>query len=533
MKRTLTINLNGFVFNIDEDAYQTLNQYLEDLGRHFAADEKEEILKDIEARVAELFSEKLVNRNVVEMKDVQEVIEQLGQPSQFEDESGTQSEAQSAESQQPFTAGERRKSRKLYRDTANKKIGGVAAGVAAYMDWDPTIVRILFLLIMLFSLGWSVFIYILMWIFIPEANSVAQRLEMQGVEPTAENIGSYAATNETPVASTPSPLAKILKVIAIVLLSIIGIGLFASVMGVLIATIMLVFHLLPIAVGINEILLLTSIGVFLIVPAIAIVMFCVYLVGNRKPRHKWTAWVLLGLWLASIVGMSVFGVNAYNHRDKWDSEEIQNGLLKYWDDDDADYDADYDDQYYSNEDRDNGDFHAIDAEEAITVRFVQGDSTSVEVKAPQSKIGKVRTDIRNGVLYIRNENQNMKGNQRIIVCVTAPQLDKIKMSEACNFECEGDVNFQKLEVQVEEASRVRLAGKIDTLTVRAEEAAHADLEDVTADVATIRAEEASHVAMGTARELRIQTAEASAVTYKGKPQLLQKSSSEFSVVTNR
>ena len=529
MKRTLTINLNGFVFNIDEDAYQTLNQYLEDLGRHFAADEKEEILKDIEARVAELFSEKLVNRNVVEMKDVQEVIEQLGQPSQFEDESGTQSETQSAEPQQPFTAGERRKSRKLYRDTANKKIGGVAAGMAAYMDWDPTIVRILFLLIMLFSLGWSVFIYILMWIFIPEANSVAQRLEMQGVEPTAENIGSYAVNNETPVANTPSPLAKVLKVIAIVILSIIGIGLFASVMGVLIATIMLVFHLLPIAVGINEILLLTSIGVFLIVPAIAIVMFCVYLVSNRKPRNKWVAWVLFGLWLASIVGMSITSVNAYNHRNRWDSGEIQNALLKYWDDDDEDYEE----QYYSNEDRNSGDFHAIDAEEAITVKFTQGDSTSVEVKAPQSKIANIRTDIRNGVLYIRNENQNMKGNQRIIVCVTAPQLDKIKMSEACNFECEGDVNFPKLEMQVEEASRVRLAGKIDTLTVRAEEAAHADLEDVTADVATIRAEEASHVAMGTARELRIQTAEASAVTYKGKPQLLQKSSSEFSVVTNR
>lgn len=529
MKKTLTINLNGYVFNIDEDAYQVLNQYLEDLGRHFAADEKEEILKDIEARVAELFSEKLVNRNVVELHDVQEVIEQLGQPNEFEDESGTQTHTQTAEPQQNFTAGERRKMRKLYRDTANKRLGGVAAGLAAYVDWDPTLVRILFLIVMILSLGWTVFIYILMWIFIPEANSVAQRLEMQGVEPTAENIGSYAATTDTTTASTPSPLAKILKVIAIVVLSIIGIGLFASVMGVLILSIMLIFHLLPIAVSLNEILLLASIGLFLIIPAIAIVMFCVYLVGNRKPRHKWTVWVLLGLWLASIVGMSIFGVNAYYHRDKWDSEEIQNGLLKYWDDDDADYDE----QYYSNEDRDNGDFHAIDAEEAITVRFVQGDSTSVEVKAPQSKIGKVRTDIRNGVLYIRNENQNMKGNQHIIVYVTAPQLDKIKMSEACNFECEGDVNFQKLEVQVEEASRVKLTGKIDTLNVRAEEAAHADLEDVTADVATIRAEEASHVAMGIARELRIQTTEASAVTYKGVPQLLQKSSSEFSVVTKR
>ena len=69
MKKTMTINLSGLVFNIDEDAYSKLQQYLADLGRHFSEEEKEEIMGDIEARIAELFTSRLVNRNVVEMKD--------------------------------------------------------------------------------------------------------------------------------------------------------------------------------------------------------------------------------------------------------------------------------------------------------------------------------------------------------------------------------------------------------------------------------------------------------------------------------
>ena len=86
MKKTCTINLNGRVFHIDEDAYQTLRQYLEDLGKHFTPVERDEILKDIEARIAELLTEKLINRDVVEMQDVREVMDTLGQPSQFGDE---------------------------------------------------------------------------------------------------------------------------------------------------------------------------------------------------------------------------------------------------------------------------------------------------------------------------------------------------------------------------------------------------------------------------------------------------------------
>lgn len=528
MKKTLTINLNGYVFNIDEDAYQVLNQYLEDLGRHFAADEKEEILNDIEARVAELFSEKLVHRNVVELHDVQEVINQLGQPNQFEDESGTQASAQTAEPQQNFTANERRKVRKLYRDTANKRIGGVAAGVAAFFNLDITLVRILFILILILSFGWTLFIYILMWIFVPEAKSVAQRLEMQGVEPNIDNISSHTEDMSNVTERKPSAFTKVIKILAIVVLSCIGIGLFTSVLGVLIATSMLIFHLLPIPVSINEIILLICIGIFLVCPAIAIVMFCSYLINGKKPCHKWVAWVLFSFWIASIVGLGVLSVNGYYNKDKWKSS-IWNKLQNWdWDDDDENLTLNFVDEM-----RDSQDFHAIDASEAINVIFTQRDSTTVDVKAPQHLISRVRTEIRNGILYIRNDNKRMNGKERIKVFVTAPSIDKVCISEACTFESKSDVTLSRLELIAEEASHVEITGTIDTLTVKADEASHVVMNGVVSQQAEIRADEASEVNMGLAKDLKIVSNEASVVTYKGKPLRLIRSSSEVSVITQR
>ena len=88
MKKTLTINLGGFVFNIDEDACDRLSHYLADIEKRFPEEEREEIVRDIEERMAELLTYKMQNRNVVEINDVEEVIEVIGKPEQFEDESG-------------------------------------------------------------------------------------------------------------------------------------------------------------------------------------------------------------------------------------------------------------------------------------------------------------------------------------------------------------------------------------------------------------------------------------------------------------
>lgn len=126
MKRTLTINISGTVFHIDEDAYEKLQAYLLDINRYFGSDpEGREIIMDIEARIAELFQEKTKsNGNVVTIQHVDEVIEVMGRPSDF---------AAEEEEEEPTTHKKRtfRTGKRLYRDPEHQVIGGVCGGLGA------------------------------------------------------------------------------------------------------------------------------------------------------------------------------------------------------------------------------------------------------------------------------------------------------------------------------------------------------------------------------------------------------------------
>lgn len=519
MKKTLTINLNGSIFNIDEDAYQVLNDYLNDLGRHFAQNEKDEILKDIEARIAELFTERSIHRSVINITDVEEVMEILGKPSDFEDEG----EATSAEPNKDssYAKTQRKEHRKLYRDIDNKRIGGVAAGISAYMDWDVTLVRLLFILILLLSVGWTLFIYILMWIFVPEADSIGKRLEMQGVEPTVENIRQHANNVDTSINKKESAPLKVLKICCIIFLGFLGLGLFASVLGILIALIMLFFHLLPFTAGINEVFFLISLSLFLLCPAIAIVLFCNYLLNPNKQRKRWIAWTLFGVWLASIIGLSVTSINSYNHRLEKDS--IFNSIKQ------CNKQSEHFYQKLTDEQRDNTGFESIVVENGIHVIFTQGDSTKVKVNAPEDIISNVTTDVRGGVLYIENEKYSVGNDQKITVYVTAPTLSRIKVSDASSFDGEGKIKFNHLDVEISDASTIYLVGTIDTLKLEVEDASSAHFKKVNSKIAFIKANDASNVEMGKAKELRISSNNDSKVTYMGEPQRLFQQSSNLTI----
>ena len=173
MKKTVNINVNGIIFHIDEDAYTKLNSYLNSLKKHFQTVEgSSDIIDDIEARIAELLQEKLSGtKQVISIEDVDEVIEVMGQPSQFEEE-GT------ADEQAP-EAGPTKTSKRFYRDPDEKVIAGVCSGIGAYLHWDPVLIRILFI-ISLFIGGFGVALYLILWIVIPEAQTTAEKLEMRG-----------------------------------------------------------------------------------------------------------------------------------------------------------------------------------------------------------------------------------------------------------------------------------------------------------------------------------------------------------------
>ncbi|MGE0090848.1 MAG: PspC domain-containing protein, partial [Bacteroidales bacterium] len=180
---TVTINLGGFIFHIDDDAYQILHSYLIAIERQFANEtDSKEIISDIESRLAELFTETLGNKkDVISKDDVAKVIAIMGEPHDFsvEDEQDNQSKRKNMTNYQT--------TKRLYRDLENRILGGVCGGLGAYFNADPLLFRILFIIIF-FGLGSGLIIYIILWIAIPEARTTAQKLEMRGEPITIENI---------------------------------------------------------------------------------------------------------------------------------------------------------------------------------------------------------------------------------------------------------------------------------------------------------------------------------------------------------
>lgn len=180
MKKTIDINLGGLLFHLDEDAYAALSNYLEALRRHLAATEgREEVLSDIEARIAEIFTQRMAGtRQVVSTEDVQAAMNTLGQPKDFAGEAAEEpAEAHPAETPR----------RRLYRDPEEQMIGGVCSGFANYFDVDVVIVRVLFVVFGVFT-GFGILLYFILWAVTPKAVTPAERLAMQGKPATFENI---------------------------------------------------------------------------------------------------------------------------------------------------------------------------------------------------------------------------------------------------------------------------------------------------------------------------------------------------------
>lgn len=183
MKKTFTINISGTVFHIEEDAFEKLQAYLQKLSSYFEQQTGgQEILQDIEARIAELLQEKMKEGNeAVTNEWVEEVMHRMGNPEDFMDADSTGDAPKNEAKAEKIR-------RRLYRDGESRVLGGVCSGLGAYFNIDPVFLRILFVVLVFLGAGISFFIYIILWIVVPKARTTAQRLEMRGEEATIPNI---------------------------------------------------------------------------------------------------------------------------------------------------------------------------------------------------------------------------------------------------------------------------------------------------------------------------------------------------------
>ncbi len=184
MKKAISISIGGIVFNIEEDAYSSLQQYLNRLHRIFDKSEGgDEIMEDIEIRISELFSQKIKSSaEAINQSHVTEVISILGQPEDYQTESDFDDEEKNHEQSTDFV-----KNKKLYRDADDKIIAGVCSGLAHYFGWDVTWVRLAFVVLMFFP-PFVYLVYIILWIVIPKALTTSEKLHMRGKSVTIENI---------------------------------------------------------------------------------------------------------------------------------------------------------------------------------------------------------------------------------------------------------------------------------------------------------------------------------------------------------
>lgn len=179
MNKTISVNLSGNVFILEDDAYEMLQNYLRELSAHFANEQGcAEIIEDIETRIAEHFRTEIkVERQVICVSQVSKVIEIMGRPGQIDDEVEPEN-----------TTSNKRTYRHMYRDVDDRIVGGVCSGMGYYFKLEPLLFRIIFI-ITSFLGGLGIILYAILWLVVPQAQTKAQKLEMRGEPVTAENIG--------------------------------------------------------------------------------------------------------------------------------------------------------------------------------------------------------------------------------------------------------------------------------------------------------------------------------------------------------
>jgi phage shock protein PspC (stress-responsive transcriptional regulator) len=336
MKKTTTINLAGMVYHIEEDGYQILKQYVADIQRVFSKQQGvEEMVADIETRIAELFQERLnKSKEVITFLDVEEVIAIMGSPNQFDEDFDPEEEEipnDKSNQQTQFEEGTKR----LYRDTDEGMLGGVSAGLAHYFNIDPVLIRVLWIILVLIG-GSGVLIYIIAWIAIPEAKTTAQKLQMRGQSANLDNIKAFtdSVKDEAKTGfkraskSVKNSLKKSNNAIsntARALGRVFGFGMFLG--GILgLVFLVMIFWIdfsfiyfnnevivtdLPTLLNlffVNETLATWLVFVVSAVPLILLIITGGMLLFRQKPKSKGLVLTLLIIWFAAIVALSIVGV---------------------------------------------------------------------------------------------------------------------------------------------------------------------------------------------------------------------------------
>ena len=325
MNKTIIININGIVFHIEEDAYEVLRTYMTEVKRHFTySPDSEEIVTDIENRLAEMFSERLNqdHKQVVILSDVEFVTDKMGKVSDFNIDDDDQPVRLSDNSYKT--------DKKLFRDTEDRIIGGVCAGFAHYFGLEPKWVRLIAIIALFLGVGIPV--YLILWLVIPKALTRADKMAMKGEPINIQNFkknfdeeleGLKHGLKNAHQEAKPviNQLGKFIGNAGMIFIKIIGaIIIFAGLIGLFALTIGLItflgywnsnqlntFPFNMVNPGYKSIFTLSAF-VLLFIPLAALVVFAIRVLFARFAVTSSVYFGMLILWLAGL-GIGVYHVS--------------------------------------------------------------------------------------------------------------------------------------------------------------------------------------------------------------------------------
>lgn len=549
MKKTLTINLNKTVFHIDEDAYEKLNSYLKEVKRHLNQNEDDsDIMDDIETRIAELFEEKRQHStSVISIDEVEDIIQIMGKPSDYNEED------EQNENPKP----QQTTHKKLYRDTEDQPLSGLASGLSHYLGWDVVLVRVIFVILPFITSGTFILIYLLMWLIVPKAITVSQKMEMRGEEVNIDSLNKKNMENITDSNNYQYNSGcwrvtrmgiKVIFALFIALMGIVGISLLLP-LGLVGSGLIFgfneLFYFLPDtnieitnSIGTDSTLLfIVSLLLLIIIP---IALFIYWFMGRKKqtPPSKTPYWIGLILFLAGIFMFIGSGISRISKINK-DELKINDVVSSYgnlpkierilFPDDDS---------YPLKKQVTVAPFYQIEVSDAIQVTLKQGNQQRVLIQSQSTKdYQEITVKTKDGTLYLSAPEQTDATHSKVIVTVDTIERVSLFNVAKVNFETPFELNrlhlvlddlsqadVQLLSVEwlsaaLRGGSQLTLKGSAKNLSLETDGVSVVDALQLTTDNATVKAEGISNIQVNVLKKLRAHSDKESYIRYKGTPSM--------------
>jgi phage shock protein PspC (stress-responsive transcriptional regulator) len=556
MKKALQITIAGTLFTIEEDAYQKLDAYLQSIKKYFSSyPDNEEILKDIEARIAERLMESIEStHNIVTIEGVTSVIAAMGTVNDFAQATTAQTETPNTDTSTntnptptqsivPYTQGP---AKKLYRNPDDVVVAGVASGLAVYFGIDPLIIRVLFVILTFVTSGAMILIYIIFALIIPKAETPAEKIQMTGGPMTLNSFRDTVNKNTQDLVGKDAPirnwLNKIFNVFGIIvrggvkiLIGVIGIGLvigsIIALIGFTFAFINLILNITPhVDFPIIQVISgpayysLVTLGYILVfVPLIVIAAIGLSLIRRKIFFNRQSVLGLGALWVIALLFAGTLSI-----RYVPEAAAKLRALPQY--------------QTISQTDTNLAGFNKLEVHGIHSVILKQDTTYSITQNGRKVDIDQVQFDVRDNTLIVNHKPSERicficSGNDRVEITIAMPDISSIETHGSVSLKAQ-DITTESLSlsthgvstvdieviaptvvVEQSAASQVTLSGTSPVLRVTTSGVSRFNGKDFKTRVGTVEASENSYIIINASDSLDAIAAGVSEVIYYGTPKV--------------